>query len=173
MINQRTIKNTIKALHSIPSDKFNIGTNHHKYSSNILTINVIIDDPGNNRIYELWDEIIPALKRQYDMPILLISGNNDIKKYLGDKHNCQYEIKETEVVYSLKRNSNTIKGVPQHAYDDLIICKYTHFIPFAELQKDYPNIISKYNDIKFVTKVNAVDHFDVLAHYLSIPIPVL
>ena len=170
----KNIKNTVKALHSIPSDRFNIDVSHHKYNSNILTINVIINEPDNSRIYELWDEIIPALKHRYNMPILLISGNNDIKKYLGDKHNCQYEIKETEVVYSLKRNSNTIKGVPRHAYDDLVICKSTHFIPFIKLKEDYPSIISKYNDIKFVTKVNAVGGpFDILAHYLSVATPAL
>jgi hypothetical protein len=137
-----------------------------------MSINVKIEDPNDSRVYELWDEIIPALKLKYDMPILLISGNNDIKKYLGNKHDCIYEIKETESIYLYKRNSETIKGIPYQVYDDLIICRSTHFIPFTKLKDDFSSIISKYTDIKFVT-TNVVEHFDILAYYLSIPTAVL
>ena len=173
------IKYTVKALYNIPHNNFNIKNNpSNKYNSSILSTNIRADDPDNSRIYELWDEIIPALKQEYNMPILLISGNNDIKKYLGDKHDCMYEIKETEIRHSFRRNSNKIKGITNHVYDDLLICRSTHFIPLIELKDDFKFILSTYGDIKFMKgmldeKGSGIEHFDVLAHYLSIPIPVL
>tara|TARA_R110000796_G_scaffold28238_1_gene77393 strand:+ start:1822 stop:2742 length:921 start_codon:yes stop_codon:yes gene_type:complete len=163
----KNIKHTTELLHSIPPVSLIMKDAYYsKYTDNILSINVKIDDPDNSRVYELWDEIIPKLKQEYNMPILLISGNNDIKKYFGDKHNCLYEIKETEIKYSFKRNGNTIRGKPDQVYDDLIICAHTHFIPFTKIREDYRHILSKYSDIKFV-KGSYVEKFDVLAEYLS------
>ena len=165
------INGTVKALHDITCPDFIRGVSHSKYDNNILSINVKIDDPSNSRIYEFWDEIIPALKKKYNKTILLISGNNDIKKYLGNKHNCLYEIKETEKVFLAKRKEGTIKGTPINIYDDLIICKSTHFLPLTKIEDDYYDIISKYRDIGFLYG-NAVEHFDILAHYLSTAIQV-
>ena len=172
----KNMRYTANILHTIPHNKFNIEAKHHIFNGNIMSINVKIEDPNDSRVYELWDEIIPALKLKYDMPILLISGNNDIKKYLGNKHDCIYEIKETESIYLYKRNSETIKGIPYQVYDDLIICRSTHFIPLIKLRADFRYILSKYRDIKFIKgildeKGSGIEHFDVLAHYLSIPIP--
>ena len=160
------IKGTVKALRDIACPDLIRSINHYQYDSDILSINVKIDDPNNSRIYEFWDEIIPALKKKYDKTILLISGNNDIKKYLGDKHNCLYEIKETELVFVPKREGATVKGMPINAYDDLIICKSTHFIPLTEIENDYHDIVSNYRDIRFL-QGNTIEHFDILAHYLS------
>lgn len=160
------IKGTVKALHDIACPDFIRNINHYRYGSDILSINVKIDDPNNDRIYKFWDEIIPALKKKYGKTILLISGNNDIKKYLGDRHNCLYEMKETELVSIPKRKGVTVKGIPGHAYDDLIICKTTHFKPLTEIENDCHDIVSNYRDIRFLQS-NAIEHFDILAHYLS------
>ena len=165
------IKYTTKQLDNIPYPNFIAMANCCKYREDVVSINVKLDDPDNSRIYDFWDEIIPVLKKKYDKTILLISGNNDIKKYLGNKHNCLYEIKETEKVFLAKRKEGTIKGTPINIYDDLIICKSTHFLPLTKIEDDYYDIISKYRDIGFLYG-NAVEHFDILAHYLSTAIQV-
>ena len=167
----KDIKYTTKQLDNIPCPNFTSMANYCKYREDVVSINVKLDDPGNSRIYDFWDEIIPVLKKKYDKTILLISGNNDIKRYIGDKHDCIYEIKDTETEYSFKRDSNTIRGKPDQVFDDLLICANTHFISHMQIKKEYGDIISKYNDIGFLYG-NVVEHFDILAHYLSTAIQV-
>tara|TARA_R110000782_G_scaffold267690_1_gene363352 strand:+ start:3236 stop:4153 length:918 start_codon:yes stop_codon:yes gene_type:complete len=163
----RDIEYIIELLSNIPVPVFNIRVDSCKYSKKNISINVKLDDPNNKRIYEFWDELIPILKQKYNMPLILVSGNNDIKKYLGDKHNCVYEIKDTQTKYAFKRNSETIRGAPAQIFDDLLICANTHFISLMQIKEEYYNITSKYNDIEFLAKRYEVEKFDALSQYLS------
>jgi len=160
------IKYTTKQLDNIPYPNFIAMANCCKYREDVVSINVKLDDPDNSRIYDFWDEIIPIIKQKYNTSLLLISGNNDIKRYIGDKHDCIYEIKDTETKYSFKRNSNTIRGKPGQVFDDLLICANTHFLSHMQIKEEYGDILSKYNDITFLSN-NYIEKFDVLAQYLS------
>lgn len=155
------LEGSVEAMHKIKCKNF---TGDCKYNKNVITINILVHEINNKRVFEYWDELIPVIKKEYGKPILLISGNNDIKKYLGDKHECLYEIKETETKYSFRRNSDTIRGRPDQLFNDLIICKNTHFISCMQILKDYPTIVSKYNDISFL---GMPEHFDIVASYMS------
>ena len=160
------IKYTTKQLDNIPCPNFTSMANYCKYREDVVSINVKLDDPDNSRIYDFWDEIIPIIKQKYNTSLLLISGNNDIKRYIGDKHDCIYEIKDTETEYSFKRDSNTIRGKPDQVFDDLLICANTHFLSHMQIKEEYGDILSKYNDITFLSN-NYIEKFDVLAQYLS------
>lgn len=161
--NDGTYDTEILNLNSIPP--IMIQKKYIKYNKDFLTINIKINNPGNHRIYDFWDAIIPRLQEDYKKPILLISGNNDIKKYIGDKHRCLYKIIKTETNFSNVRGNNIIRGKADEIYNDLITCACTSFIPFIELRKKYPEILSQYEDLNFVTE--KVEKFDILAEYLS------
>ena len=96
---------------------------------------------------------------------MLISGNNDIKKYLGEKYNCLYEITKTEVNFSNVRGNDIIRGKADAIYDDLLTCTCTNFIPFTELRKKYPRVLARYNDLNFVYE--KIEKFDILVEYLA------
>jgi hypothetical protein len=160
------IKYTTDQLNNIPCPDFITAVNFCNYKEDIISINVKLDEPDNSRIYDFWDEIIPIIKQKYNTPLLLISGNNDIKRYIGEKHDCIYEIKGTETKYSFKRGSNTIRGKPDQVFDDLLICANTHFISHMQIKKEYGDILNRYNDITFLSN-NYIEKFDVLAQYFS------
>jgi hypothetical protein len=152
-------------INSINIPMFDPGIYYNKYNKDILTINIKNNNPDNSRIYEFWDEILPLIKSDYKKTMLLISGNNDIKQYLGEKHNCLYEILETETNFSNVRGNNIIRGKAEEIYNDLIICATTDFLPFVKLRADYREILDRYIDLNFVTE--KVEKFDILAEYLS------
>jgi len=152
-------------INSINVPMFDPGIYYNKYNKDILTINIKNNNPDNSRIYEFWDEILPLIKSDYKKTMLLISGNNDIKQYLGEKHNCLYEILETETNFSNVRGNNIIRGKAEEIYNDLIICATTDFLPFVKLRADYREVLDRYRDLNFVTE--KVEKFDILAEYLS------
>ena len=152
-------------INSINVPMFDPGIYYNKYNKDILTINIKNNNPDNSRIYEFWDEILPLLKSDYKKAVLLISGNNDIKQYLGEKHNFLYEILETETNFSNVRGNNIIRGKAEEIYNDLIICATTDFLPFVKLRADYREVLDRYRDLNFVTE--KVEKFDILAEYLS------
>jgi len=153
-----------KIINTIDIPGINIDKKLLRYSSDLLTVNVKINNPDNSRIYDLWDEIIPKLQKDYKKKILLISGNNDIKQYIGEKHNCIYENLDTEINFSNVRGNNIIRGKAVEIYNDLITCAHTHFIPFIKLRKDYSDILSRYTDLNFVFQKE--EKFDILAEYM-------
>ena len=134
-------------------------------SRDSVTINIKINVPASKRIYKFWDEIIPLIKKQYNQPIFLISGNNDILKYLGSKYDCGYRSIATETNYSNVRGNDIVRGKPDEIFSDIIICSLTNFIPFTRLRRDYPGIMSRYTDLNFV--VEKVEKFDILVEYLA------
>lgn len=134
-------------------------------SHDTITINIKINVPNSERIYRFWDEIIPRVKEQYKQPILLISGNNDILEYLSRKYECMCRSVKTETNYSNIRGNDIIRGKPSEIFSDVIICSLTNFIPFTRLRRDYPDIMSKYTDLNFVTE--KVEKFDILVEYLA------
>jgi len=152
-------------INSINILPFYVPTDIVRYNKDIITINVKNNNPSNRKIYDFWDEIIPQLQKDYKKPFLLISGNNDIKKYLGEKYNCQYDILETETNFSNVRGNDIIRGSAGGIYQDLITCSTTDFIPFTRLRVDYTEILNRYTDLNFVTE--KVEKFDILAEYLS------
>lgn len=141
-----------------------INNKYSAYSEDILTVNIKINNSNNKRIYQLWDELIPTLK-SVGKPIMLISGNNEIKKYLAEKHNCQYLKTDSETNYSNIRGNNITRGKPYEIFSDLIICSLTHFIPFTYFREHNEDILSKYTDINFV--VEKEEKFDILAEYMN------
>lgn len=152
-------------INSIDIPPFYVTEDIVRYNKNTITINVKNNNPSNMKIYDFWDEIIPQLQKDYKKPFFLISGNNDIKKYIGEKYNCQYDILETETNFSNVRGNDIIRGSTGGVYQDLITCTTTDFIPFTRLRADYPNILNRYTDLNFVTE--KVEKFDILAEYLS------
>lgn len=153
-----------KIINSIDIQDIKIDKSLVKYPSDMLTINVKINDPDNTRIYNLWDEIIPKLKEDYKKDILLISGNNDIKQYLGEKYNCIYESLDTETNFSNVRGNNIVRGKADTIYSDLITCAHTHFISFIDLRENYINILQRYKDLNFVFQKE--EKFDILVEYM-------
>lgn len=153
-----------KIINSIDIPGIKINKNLIKYPSDMLTINVKINDPDNNRIYDLWDEIIPKLQKDYGKDILLISGNNDIKQYLGKKYNCIFENLDTETNFSNVRGNDIVRGKANTIYHDLITCAHTHFISFIELREKYKDILSRYEDLNFVLQKE--EKFDILVEYM-------
>lgn len=161
--------NDTDIINSIPNIYFNKDNIKYKKDNSLLSVNIKINNPDNRRIYELWDELIPELKK-FKKPILLISGNNDIKKYLGEKHNCLYKTTDSETNFSNIRGNNITRGKPEAIFDDIITCCSTHFIPFTYFRRECQGILSKYKDINFVTE--KVEKFDILVEYLKINCPV-
>ena len=151
-------------INSISIPKIHLKGKDKKYDKSIITINIKINNPNNNRIYSFWDKIIPELKKK-GKKILLISGNNDIKKYLHDKHDCMYELTGTENNYSRVRGNNIERGKPDIIMEDIIKCIQTDFIPFTLLREDYIHILDDYKDLNFV--VQKVEKFDIIVEYLS------
>jgi hypothetical protein len=136
------------------------------YDKSTITINIKINDPNNRRIYEFWDEIIPKLKeKNKDRNILLVSGNNDIKKYLCAKHNCLFFRTKTETSYSNIRGNDIVRGKPAEIMKDVMLCATTDFIPFTALKRDYPEIMQQYTDLNFTYEKE--EKFDILVQYLS------
>lgn len=158
--------NDSKILNTLSIDKIQIKKEQYNsvIDSNILTVNVKINNPNNNRIYELWDELIPTLK-SFNKPILLISGNNDIKEYIGKKHNCKYIKTETETNFSNIRGNDITRGKALDIFTDLITCSFTHFIPFIYFRENHQDILDKYSDINFVYEKE--EKFDILAEYMK------
>lgn len=134
------------------------------YNKDITSINIKINNPNSKRIYDFWDEIIPKLKTKYK-DILLISGNNEIKKYLSEKYNCLYYNTDTEVNYSNVRGNNIVRGKPEIIMQDILTCTTTNFLPFTKLKEDYPYILERYKDLNFV--VEKEEKFDIVVEYLS------
>ena len=151
-------------INSIKIENINISSDQRTLCNNTLTVNVKINNSDNKRIYELWDELIPVLKA-FNKPIFLISGNNDIKKYLGDKHDCKYHITKSETNYSNIRGNNITRGKAFEIFNDVICCSLSHFIPFTYFRKNHQDILCKYRDLNFV--VEKEEKFDILAEYLS------
>lgn len=158
-------------LNSINIPPFYVDKNLIDYKRDIATINIKINNPNNTRIYNFWDEIIPRLQKDYKKPFLLISGNNNIKEYLGEKYNCEYRVLDTETRFSNVRGNDIIRGSAGEIYQDLLTCATTDFIPFTRLRVDYPEILTKYKDLNFVTE--KVEKFDILAEYLAKHVSIL
>ena len=157
-------KSDSEILNSLKIDSVAIDKKYSLYSNDTLTVNIKINNSNNKRIYNLWDELLPTLKK-FKKPIMLISGNNDIKKYLAEKHNCLYEKTDSETNYSNIRGNDITRGKPYEIFSDLIICSLTHFIPFTYFRKENSDILSNYTDLNFV--VEKEEKFDILAEYMK------
>lgn len=155
--------NDTKIINSIDY-KFDVSNINYKLDYNTITVNVKINNSKNKRIYKLWDKLIPELKK-FNKPIMLISGNNDIKKYLGDKHGCLYYETNSETNYSNIRGNDITRGKPEAIFNDVIKCCTTHFIPFTYFRHTHKDILSEFSDINFVFE--KVEKFDILVEYLS------
>ena len=151
-------------LNSIKSKKFVFSRNNSTVDQSIITINIKINNSENRRIFDFWDEIIPKLKN-YNKPICLISGNNNIKHYLAEKHKCNYDLTASETNYSNVRGNDITRGKPFAVFNDVLTCSLSHFIPFTQLRVDYPDIMNNYTDLNFVTE--KVEKFDILTEYIS------
>ena len=151
-------------INSIKIEDIIIDSEQVALDKDTLTVNVKINNSENKRIYKLWDELIPILKT-FNKPIFLISGNNDIKKYLGDKHGCKYNITKSETNYSNIRGNNITRGKAFEIFNDVVCCSLSHFIPFTYFRKNHQDILYRYKDLNFV--VEKEEKFDILAEYLS------
>lgn len=135
------------------------------YNNNIIAINIKVNDSDNIRIFEMWDKLIQKIKMDYNKPILLVSGNNEIKEILGKKYNCIYNNTVSETDYSFVRGNNIVRGSAYDIFSDVITCTTTDFLPFTEIRIKYADILRDYTDINFV--VEKVEKFDILVEYMT------
>ena len=143
------------SLHSMSTD----------YNNNIIAINIKVNDSNNTRIFEMWDKLIQKIKMDTNKPILLVSGNNEIKEILGKKYNCIYNNTVSETDYSFVRGNNIVRGSAYDIFSDVITCTTTDFLPFTEIRIKYADILRDYTDINFV--VEKVEKFDILVEYMT------
>ena len=156
------IFNSIKMPMLTDTSWHNMYTN---YNNDVISINIKVNNSNNKRIFEMWDRLIQKIKIDYKKPILLISGNNEIKEILGKKYNCIYNNTISETNYSFVRGNNIIRGSAYDIFSDVLTCSTTDFLPFTEIRIKYADILKDYTDINFV--VEKVEKFDILVEYMT------
>ena len=134
------------------------------YNNEVVSINIKVNNSSNQRIFEMWDKLIRRIQTDYNKPILLVSGNNEIKNILGKKYNCIFNNTVSETNYSLVRGNNIVRGSAYNIFSDALTCTTTKFIPFTEIRIKYADILKEYTDINFV--VEKVEKFDILVEYM-------
>lgn len=156
------ILNSIKIATLDDPSLYNMFTN---YNNDVMSINIKVNDSNNKRIFEMWDRLICEIKINYKKPILLVSGNNEIKEILGTKYSCIFKDTVSETDYSFVRGNNIVRGSAYDIFSDVITCTTTDFLPFTEIRIKYASILKDYTDINFV--VEKEEKFDILVEYMT------